>query len=954
MRTLVAPEILQLLAVGADDGDRYLTGGRHLRWLPNPLLGFPRRGFVLRRKPSPDWPWDKRTGMFTTSAMTGEKEGAAVWLRGFGPLTAEEREQEAERGVRASSPGSTVQPEADRGIAVRDRGLMLEFQARAGSPRPNPAAWVALRVAGELKATVSATAWAQGPADKDDAALAEVTEVVGALPAFSPANRDEDRVVLLDGGLIDAVELHADGEVWLKEVWWLPVDRYAAGPDWEEVGRFLLPLDGDGATYPSQPDADDVAKKRVAGSVPKAWPPWDDPAWPPAPADPQDLGAVVEQRHLGRLDGLRRTLERILDGELDEMRPQGEVLLDVGDDDPLLLEGSGDEADLALPGVPLLLAASLEAPLAHLLGLATVDREVDPEVPFDYCVSAVYPSLWLAWLMGPELAEMLSRQFDHPRGEYLKEQMREAVVPPLPPEELDEEATTFLRAVSVATGVTPGPLPDPPSPRQLAVDVRPDPTASPLPARAELSWQAPDQPRFDNLPVVGVTADRTDPKDWVSLARTDPVDGQRLPYLAGSGDQQLVDRDLRAEGPTLWTVRSLDIWGRWGEPAKVDDKVADELPPPSPSGVVGTLRGDVDEDNGVAQAIAVAFDWGGGQAAAAPDLDHFEVTIAAGDLGADEALAQGTAFEVAGDASAVDPDGSARSTPLDDGGARVEVGLPKAPVAADGHRWETTAVVVAVDQAGNRSAPAQGLAELLDAAEPSVPDAPAEVQLASWPDADGLGWWTCRWEAEEGVRVQVLRAAGARLLDAAGEPDRSELDDKTLKKQATYLRGLAVAHPHAFSPDHPRSLAFPEDRHAVSVDGASRDLTVVVAMPTGPTGTRAAWPQDGDAFAVVAARRLETLAPPRLLARAEDGTVSLRVEGTAGATRARVWRTVEPDDTGDLRRMRPLVPKALDAGTAELSDDAVAGGTWYGYRAALESPDGRRSDPSAVVWVRAR
>lgn len=1002
MRTVVAAEVLQLLGVGVadvddypdltdEDRDRYLRPGNYLRWLPSPTLGFPRRGFVLRRRPSPKWPWVKRGDMAEASVDAARRQGAALWLPavGFGDV--------AERGVRLSRPGQALSAGNDA-VPIDGPGLMVEPRLVEHAPRLDPASWVALRVRAKPHVTVSATAWASGGSLGDDTVMSEASGKISDLDPWDFRQPAGDRVLIVHGGLVDAVELHADEVASLVGVTWLVTELYAVDGSsnssqtgWEDVGRFLLPIDGDGTDYPSQPDADGVAEQRLHAAAPRARPPWDDPEWPPSDVSQDDAFADLAQRFLGdRLQQMRSLLRAVLEDEVAEQRPQGLVMVDPsisGDVDAVdgavaydITNPDGSPSDLddtasaELPAVPLMLTASMEAGMAHLLGLATVDTEARGNGPYDYAISAVYPNLWWAWLLAPHMADVLER-YSEMLQQLAAQGNEPAVVPTLPPDPVDDNEP-FFRAVSVATLVMPGAVAPVQPPDDVGVTAVPVAGLSPVAAHGVVTWSTEPQAAFDPAPVVGASVSRHDELGHESLARLDPVHGLPMPYLGGAGLHLLRDNSLRAEGDTDWIVQNLDLWGRWSAPGKATTEIDTHVPPPPPSGVTAVLHGAIDDDNGTVEKIVVAFDWGAGQQQMAPDLQRFDIKLAAGDVAEDEwddiDGSQGAA-EVDPDGSAVSPAGNVKATPLDDGGVRIEVTLGDAQVAENGYRREATAVVRAVDSEGERSAPAGALAEIVDAAPPAPPQGLDEVQFTSWPDADGLGWWTCRWTAQPQTRVQVLRASASRLLAAAGKTRSDMQAEGGLDEQGRFLRDLAAEvyadgddigpgsqvggpkHAHAFSPDHPKSYDDAADRHAIAVDGSSHDLTVLVAMPTGPTGTRADWPDDAGAFTVVAARRLDALAPPRVVARAAgDGNVTLDIEASGGAYRVRLWRTSDPARADDVRAMRPLAPEVLSSGAAALVDGPLVADVWYAYRAVVESEDRRRSAVTEPLWVQVR
>lgn len=932
MNTVIASTVLHLVGTGSDGSDPYLRPGRHLRWFPNPVIGFPRRGFVLHRRPSPAWPWTKNLQAVTARVDNGSGDDGAWNVPAWGAGD-EER-------LRITSPAGAVSLAGD-GIEVGQAGLMLEtFDGNT----PRPFAWLAVQLdtSRVRSAVVSATAWSSGSGEQS--AVARVSARVTELATWYGEGHPHDhlKVLIIDGGQADALEIHTSGGVRLTAASWLSSARYVDVDGWTAFARVLLPIDGDNTTYPAQSGVDQVVKDRIATGAASAAPPWATPAWPPPTRSEGEARSDGAARLMPHVPILQSELTRVLAEELNRGIPQG--LIDP-ETTTMDVDGGGTASFETRP-IPLILGAALELPVAHLLGLAAVDTNPSPDIPYDYCVTAWYPTAWLIASLLPSVAESWT---ENPLFDEARTGFRPALIPPLPPREMSDEQTSFRKVASLATALFHAPLAPVTPPANLRVQTISGRGISPVGVDTELTWTTEQPAGISEGPVVAATQVRTDNWGRVPLARTDPLSGQKIPMLSGLGDHAYHDRSLRVTGQTSWDVHHYDIWGRWSPPAQVELEVLDNIAPPPPSALQAHGFGPPDARQQTVPRLDLAFEWTPAHMAIAPDTSTFVVQVVGGEHEAEDAIElPGTEVEIPVDS---DSPLSARET-LPDGSVRYTVRLSDVPAVEQGTTWISTAVVRARDTRGNASSPVAQFADVIEEARPDTPPGLPGVSRCSWPDPDGYGWFRVHWSSAPGQRVQVLRTAGAALLSRAGVA-REDGDDRVYAEQ---LRALAVDHPHAFVPDHPRSYDDGVDQHDVQIVGSTRDLAVVVIVPTGPTGSRATWPTNKDSFTVIGARRLSAVAAPRFTAKiADTGGVALTVRSTVDEVRIRLWRASDDVEPHDVRRMTPLPPVTASAtGETTIVDSNVMPGTWYAYRASIDVPDGRRSEPTEPVWVRTR
>lgn len=998
---LLQPRLLQLRAVYAQDDD-YLKDGYHLRWLPHPTFGFPRRGFLLSVREKPSFPWDSvGYSELTDNPNKLKKQGPrALW----GPAKQGTSDSGHELGIRVSRTGNTIGSPGGSSVELPVKsGLSLEFLDSTGEA--NPAAWVAVRVnSGVGQGSVTATARAGGRPGQDTVTVAEVkNKNISELPEW----------ITVSGGLIDSITITAPGggELKVDKVRWIPANRYVDDNGWQALERFLLPYDGNSNDYPKlSRDVDARLEDQDLGL--KSFPPWRE-------GGRTELTTEIRERYIGTggLSRLKGHLGKMLSSEKDVPQPQGEYKLGSSEGIEMRTGGrsggdaalKGKEKGLEVPFVQFLLGASMGTPFAHLLGLAHFldpnggNSRLDPDSQYDFKISAVYPRRW--W------KKSLSNIFPSLGNGG-------STVPPIPgpedlppdeatfPREIAEANSDFFRVVSLATNVGPDtPLTEEVlKPRDLTVNFQDTPGKEPIPVEAVLNWCLPRQEMKDlEDPVVGYMAERTDNEGTVLLDGRernldqpgDETDEEVRPRLIDLDENkhELRDAGLRVEGNTTWNVYLMDFWGRWSEAKSVPATVKDKSPPPPPSGLTAEFEGELDDPGSADDnPMVLEFKYGEDLVNQARDLSSFRIYLDAGDVESPSGDADYTIKGLHGDDgpnwqdAAVDQEGVSVTVippiegspneeddqPNEKRARRVRVEGITGPSAEDEeneYHWHTTAFVRAVDDSENKSKPATDVATFVESVVEKVPAPEVEkIEYTTWPDADDLGWWRCEWDPkafEPGARIQVLRTSGARLLAEAGQ-DRDKVfsDSENRGEKADELRRLALDNREAFAPDHPESYDVQRGHHDVAIEASSRDLHLVLVMPTGPTGERSEWPTSKDKFAVIAARPLKPVPKPRLNARSEDVRVHLDLSVVQDVERVRVWRTTE-SGVDDLREMRPLPPIDLQARDSDGEDDDessmrtglsqvdenVEPSKWYAYRAVAEAKDGRRSEPTEPVWI---
>jgi len=636
------------------------------------------------------------------------------------------------------------------------------------------------------------------------------------------------------------------------------------------------------------------------------------------------------------------------------------------------------------------------------------------ESKYDFKISAVYPSRW--WWRFLEEDVFAGRgvrkiiQNLRNDGDIVPPISEAGALPPddaQPPKDLVEQTSDFFRVVSFATNVGTNNVltEEVPKARDLTVDLQDVPGKEPVPVEAVLSWSHSRRERNDlQAPVAGYMAEReenetgneTENERTVLLdvrerdmgrAGSETDDEEVLPRLINLDEEEheLRDAGLREEGKTTWNVYLMDFWGRWGDAESATETVEDKSPPPPPSGLTAEFKSTLDDPGSTDDnPVVLEFNYGEDLVNQARDLSSFEISLEEGPLGSgggedkiytvevprvdSELEWQEATVDVEGASVRIFP--AVEHPPEKARPRRIQVRGLRGPAATGDQKyhWHTTALVRAVDKSDNKSKPATNVATFVESVVEKVPVPEVDdIEYTTWPDADGLGWWQCEWDPnnfdkerrqiqEKRTRIQVLRTSGARLLAEAGKERDEVLGNLDPGAKADELRGLALENRHAFAPDHSESYHVERGYHDVAIEANSRDLHLVLVMPTGPTGERSKWPTSKDKFAVIAARPLEPVPQPRLGAHSEDVKVESDISVAGDPTHVRVWRTTRSDIV-DLRKMHPLKPIELGNGDPqmthkEITDRDVKPTTWYAYYAVAEASDGRRSSPTGPVWVK--
>ena len=444
------PSLIQLISLGVEsDSDHYLQEGIHLRWFPNQLLGFPRSGFNLYRRAAPGWSWLKRRDY--REAKMSQAVGTGGRYQN-GPLFIEGGDLDAAAALHVDG-------------AVRFSFLGAQS-----------AAYVAIEFEGDDDALVQGVSISRMGDVKDDTVIGKAGGRLGDLRRIQRRGSEARPALFLSGGVIDEFRLATSKDVHVSAVLWLDANA-TLEIDWKLLETFLLPISGDGRTYPTQPNPKRLVEERLSRGLLKAQAPYAEVSWPP----PQNRSAVeqeVRRRYLETLESVQVHLEDLLRRELSTRTPQGRLLVGgLGSREPRV--GGADEAQFAAPALGLLLSNALEPGFAHMLGLATRDTRppVAPNVEaFDYMLEATYPNVWLVHLFSEEASQVES---------FNEDQWREVLLPPL----REEPESGFVKVCTLATNVARGRPAAVPTPAEMSVTLRPAPGRSPLPVVVDVRWE---------------------------------------------------------------------------------------------------------------------------------------------------------------------------------------------------------------------------------------------------------------------------------------------------------------------------------------------------------------------------------------------------------------------------------------------------------------------------------
>jgi hypothetical protein len=697
MTSWIDPNLLQLFGLGLQT-DALVPDGRHLRWFPGRLLGFPRSGFRLRRRPSyaiGQWP---AADPLIRLQRTSQAELVAGTSRRFpNGITVGHATGFAYEAVTTGSPL----------LRVDDVPVTLDFGPEGSPPfapgpgLSNPAAFVLLTIArrkntGWVSATAASNAGTEYRAlDRGavgtptltwmpSALAAKAAPLGGALRLRSSAERALDasaigardaavraelaragfalhaphalrepgtapgavntntwvlETLLLDGGIIDHVEL-VGHDAALVQAQWIPVRDYANTAAWTDLGRFYLPLTNAPTIYPAwtATAGEDVAKQRLDLALPLKQAPWDDPPTPPATVTPAVIAADLAKRYLGNaFKDVDDALRLFLAGELAFVLPQ--ALVESTD----TLESDDGDPESAVKAVTRpfehVYGAAADPEVARLLGLMTSDF-TDAFGTYDYVIDADFPRLWIDWTVQPKLA---GKSADDWRTKLGGKPLTwfPAGGKPTSTSLPVENVLSMVTAIVCTGGLTL------PAPEDLSARVYAEPVALPVQARAEVSWKRSAFSLFEEpeRALVLYSFLRSDGTTEAKLHYRDDDSKLLLPHVptdraARDGRLRLVDRQIPKYGSYTWRVAGLDIWGRLSPYASADADVRDEVPPPAPASVTAALSGPA-SGAPVFTEVVITCDVSEGVATLAPDLSKLEFHLRQGDLSVAEGEAAG-------------------------------------------------------------------------------------------------------------------------------------------------------------------------------------------------------------------------------------------------------------------------------------------------------------------------
>lgn len=936
MSTWVDPNLLALVGLGTAD-DKDVPDGRHLRWFFGPYVGFPRSGFALSRHPSlvgAVWDPPNASPLIHGQPTSENDVGFGLTRRFVSGLTISKVGGFAYRAVTPGSPAM---------MRVDGQEITLDFGPAGPGPSfppgpnlSNPAAFVRLtlsrrRMTGSV--VVNGYYNAHPELRYQDGARLRPTRGTGAWVT---------ETLLLKGSLIERVRLTGADAV-LRSVQWVTVREYAAAPGWQPVDTFMLPLTDAPSIYPqwNSMAGEEVAAKRLALAPPNRNLPWDNQS--------QDVETNLKTRYLGgTFAGMDDAMRLFLKGELADNIPQAEVeVVQTLEVDP----PSTDPDPITVPARPFdhLYAAASDPQIARILGLMTTDN-VDPAGVYDYVVRTNVPPDWVLWSMSP------SSRPHHARSE------RDDV------------------CLAMATAIAMRPVGSPDPPAGLQARPYPDLNATPMPAQVELSWAADSRGIFENraaslifyelLRQHGSAVDILHHKDDDTGLLLPHVPTRRQPF---DGRLRLIDRSVPEWGNYTWSLRGMDLWGRFSGESTATADVRDTIPPPAPTALNVQLTGAA-SDAPVWLTATISFDWTHQQTVIAPDLEHFEVHLVQHTVdrsvegnpstwgrfewspgsAALPVTVSWPALVVSGLPPGLTGSVVATAIPAEEGGGdriAVDIGQVTVPFDTDDVAL-VSATVRAVDAFANKS-PFGAHAETrrFDETPPVVPAMPGDVRIAAKPDTLGLCALKIDWPTLGTGPTRVLRGSGRALLAAAGT-DMDAYDAMSRAERAAVLRSAALVHHDVFTPDHEHPYLGGAGSHIAQLNANETGLTVFTVQASSAAGIRPAWPTAGSAFVVAAAPVSRLPVPPLITeVRAGDRSIAISIAGTdpGDVTTLRLHRSRDAQTVDDVRMMRIVAEIPSSASGFEVADSDLYPDVDYWYRAVAVGPYGASSPSAAVV-----
>jgi hypothetical protein len=939
MSTWVDPNLLTLVGLGTAD-DKDVPDGRHLRWFFGRYVGFPRSGFVLSRHPSlVGAVWDPpNINPLIHGQPTDENDvGFGLTRRFASGLTISKVGGFAYRAVALGSPPM---------MRVDGQEITLDFGPAGPGPSfppgpnlSNPAAFVRLTVSRRRmtgRVVVNGYYNAHPELRYQDGARLR--------PTRGP-NTWVTETLLLKGSLIERV-LVTGADAVLRSVQWVTVREYGAAPGWQPVDTFLLPLTDAPGIYPQWTTiaGEEVAAKRLALAPPNRNLPWDNQS--------QDVETNLKTRYLGEtFAGMDDAMRLFLKGELADNIPQAdvEVLQSLEEDPP-----STNPEPMTVPVRPFdhLYAAASDPQIARILGLMTTDN-VDPGGVYDYVVRTNVPPNWVRWSMFP--SSRLSRA--------------------------QSERDDICLAMATAIAMRPAGSPEPPT--SLQARPYPDLNATPIPAQVELGWAADSRGIFENRATGLIFYEllRQHGSAVDILHHKDDDTGLLLPHLPTrrqpfDGRLRLIDRSVPEWGVYTWSLRGMDLWGRFSGESTATADVRDTIPPPAPTALNVQLTGDA-SDAPVWPTATISFDWTHQQTLITPDLDHFEMHLVQHtvDRSAEGSPSTWGRFEwspgsaappvtvswpalvVSGLPPGVTGSVVATTIPSEEGGGEriaVDIGPMTAPFDTDDVAI-VSATVRAVDAFANESPfGAHADTRRFDETPPVVPAMPGDVRIAAKPDTLGLCALKIDWPALGTGPTRVLRGSGRALLAAAGT-DMDSYAAMSRAERAAVLRSAALVHHDVFTPDHEHPYPGGAGSHVAQLNANETGLTVFTVQASSAAGVRPAWPTAGSAFVVAAAPVSRLPVPPMITeVRAGDRSIAIFIAGvdSGDVTAFRLHRSRDSQTLDDVRTMRVVAEIPSSTTSLEVADTDLYPDIDYWYRAVAIGPEGV-SPPSAAVVGRA-
>jgi hypothetical protein len=456
----IDPNLLQIVGLGTKD-DPYLVDGRHLRWFFGSLLGFPRSGFLLRRRRCTFHDFSVRPVAMLSglSALWGEMGNEQMSHQALGTGS----------GLRFTSGLSVLKaggfnfqtlPTGNEFLNIDNRQITLRIGP--ADPVPpfgpsvrDPAAYVILSIA---RRSSSGTVLAEGFYNAgssyrfvDRAAVGKQIDhlvplsdkkfiidfgnvrwlrsgservlastdirkrnefVARHIEATSfPAETDSwvFETLLLHSGLLEEIRITGEDAA-LITVTWMPSRLYSQIEGWENVDQYFLPLTDAPTIYPawSPKPGEMVALERLLQALPKALPPWSEPTVPPPQSSPTAIETDIQIRYLGAaFASIVSAMRAFLEGELKEVKPQALV---EESQSMAWIEGDGPTgAEIPYRPFDFLYDAAIDPQMARLLGLMTTDRR-DLDGIWDYCISANFMTMWFWAMCAPDLFKTTSQK----------------------------------------------------------------------------------------------------------------------------------------------------------------------------------------------------------------------------------------------------------------------------------------------------------------------------------------------------------------------------------------------------------------------------------------------------------------------------------------------------------------------------------------------------------------